>query len=207
MPNALRSPAAILLAGGKSRRMGRDKLHLPYGEGSLAARVHGRLSEVFETVLVVGRTDDFPVPGARCIADRHPGDGPLEGLATGLEALEAPRALLAACDMPDLSPDLLRALAEHPADADALVPFSSRGPEPLLAVYARRVLPRLRAFLAEGERSARRFLSTLETVSLSYDEVRRYDPEGASFRNLNRPDEYEAALRARLGGGAGGSLT
>ncbi len=198
MPPPLFTPAAILLAGGQSRRMGRDKVHLPYQGVPMAARVYGLLAEVFPTVLVVGRIEGFPVPGARCIADRRPGLGPLEGLVSGLEALDAPRALLVACDMPDLQLPLLRAMAAHAEDADALVPHSARGPEPLLAVYSRRVLPGLRAFLEAGERSARRFLETIPTTPLPLEVVRHHDPEGLSFRNLNRPDDLEAALRAPL---------
>lgn len=189
------NPAAILLAGGASHRMGRDKALLPYGDVPLAAHVHARLSEVFETVLVVGRSGEFPVPGARCIGDRHPGGGPLEGLATGMEALEASDVLLAACDMPGLRVPLLRFLGEQKGDTEAVVPCSPRGPEPLLAVYSRRILPRLRAYLADGERSATRFLSTLQLKTIPFEVIRRYDPDGASFRNLNRPEDYQAALR------------
>lgn len=187
--------AAILLAGGQSRRMGRDKSRLPFGNGPMVARVYEALATVFPTILVVTPQPDFPVPGARCIDDRYPGNGPLEGLASGLEAMEASRALLCACDMPFLNPDLLRYLSEQAGTAEALVPCGPRGPEPLLAVYSRRVLPVLRGFLADGNRSATRFLGVIQARLLPFEEIRRLDPDGASFRNLNRPEDYDAALR------------
>lgn len=192
--------AAILLAGGQSRRMGRDKALLPFEGTPLAVRVHAALGEVFPHVLVVGRTSNFPVPQAHCIGDRHPGGGPLEGLATGMEALldlegmATATVLLAACDMPRVSVPLLRFLAAQQGDWDALVPESPRGPEPLLALYALRLLPRLRAYLAGGQRSATRFLETLRIQPLPPEVVRRYDPSGASFLNLNRPEDVAAAL-------------
>ncbi|MNK43989.1 Molybdenum cofactor guanylyltransferase [compost metagenome] len=187
--------AAILLAGGRSQRMGRDKSRLPFGDGPLASRVFEALSTVFPSVVVVTQQPDFPVAGARCVKDRHPGHGPLEGLASGLEALGSERALLAACDMPFLSTSLLRHLADQRDDADAIVPCSRRGPEPLLAVYSRRILPSLRTYLEEGNRSAMAFLEILHAREIPFDEVRRFDPEGRSFRNLNRPEDYAAALR------------
>ena len=192
--------AAILLAGGQSRRMGQDKALLPFEGTPLAARVHVSLSEVFPEVLVVGRTTGFPVPEARCISDRQPGGGPLEGLASGMEALLAQEGmagatvLLAACDMPRVSVPLLRFMAAQQGDWDALVPESARGPEPLLALYSLRLLPRLRAYLAGGQRSAMRFLETMQIQPLPPDVVSRYDPSGASFLNLNRPEDVAAAL-------------
>ncbi len=186
--------SAILLAGGQSRRMGRDKVRLPFGDRLLVTRVYETLAEVFPRVLVVTRQPDFPVREARCIGDRHPGNGPLEGLASGLEALGS-RVLLTACDMPFLNPTLLRLLSEQADDAEAIVPCSPRGPEPLLAVYSPRVLPALRAFLAAGNRSAMQFLGQIPTRMIPFDQIRRVDPEGASFRNLNRPEDYLSALR------------
>jgi molybdopterin-guanine dinucleotide biosynthesis protein A len=186
---------AVLLAGGQSRRMGRDKSLLPFGDVPLAVKVYETLGMVFPSVVVVSRQSEFPVAGATCLADRHPGNGPLEGLASALEAGEAPRVLLAACDMPFLHPDLLRHLAQQADDADAIVPCSPRGPEPLLGIYARRALPTLRSFLAEGNRSAMRFLERIPTRLLAFEEVRRFDPDGASFRNLNHLEDYQEALR------------
>lgn len=185
--------AAILLAGGKSRRMGRDKAQLPLGGPPMAAVVYARLAEVFPRILVVGR--EQALPGAESMPDRHPGRGPLEGLATGLEALEAPQVLLVACDMPFLSVPLLRYLAAQPLEGDALLPVSERGPEPLLAVYSRRMRPRLRAFLESGEGRVMAFLAQLRVQEVPFAVVQRHDPSGASFRNLNRPEDYRAALR------------
>jgi molybdopterin-guanine dinucleotide biosynthesis protein A len=204
MTARLPTQAAILLAGGQSRRMGRDKAHLPFEGVPLAARVHATLGEVFPRVLVVGRDRAFPVPEAWCIGDRHPGGGPLEGLATGMEALlslaQDATVLLAACDMPRVSLPLLRFMAGQQGDWDALVPQSTRGSEPLLAVYSLRVLPRLRAFLALGEHQATRFLQTLRVQPIAAEVVRRYDPSGASFLNLNRPEDVAAALREPFSG-------
>ncbi len=204
MPDPLQTRAALLLTGGKSRRMGQDKARLPFGGVPMAVRVHAMLSEIFPNVLVVGHAD-FPLPEAPRIPDRHPGRGPLEALASGLEAVEEPQVLLTACDMPFLNPNLLRFLAEQTLDADAVVPCSARGREPLLAVYSRRILPMLRAPGAADDLSMQRFLAAIRVREIPVGVVRRYDPELASFRNLNRPEDYHEALRdlaSRRGGSA-----
>lgn len=187
--------SAVLLAGGRSRRMGRDKACLPFGEGVLGGRVHTALRQVFEEVVVVtDRPEAFPVAGARCVPDGHPGRGPLEGLASGLAAVRADRVLLAACDMPFLPEALLRFLAAQPDVADVIVPCGPSGREPLLALYHRRLLPALHVALERGERRMMGFLASSGARLIPWTVVRAYDPEGRAFRNLNRPEDYRAAL-------------
>ncbi|HEY9854197.1 MAG TPA: molybdenum cofactor guanylyltransferase, partial [Stenomitos sp.] len=93
------SCAGILLAGGQSRRMGRDKALLPFGAEALAERLyHVLASTCSEVVVIRDPAKGFPVPEARVIGDRHPDRGPLEGIATGLEQIRADRAIVVACD-------------------------------------------------------------------------------------------------------------
>lgn len=189
--------SAILLAGGMSRRMGRDKARLPVEGEPMAARVYRLLSEAFpEVVVVTNRPEEFPVPGARMVGDRHPGRGPLEGLASGLEAIQGASALLVACDMPFLTRDLLSFLASQEADAEVIVPVSPRGPEPLLAVYSRRVLPVARELLERGERRMEGLMKAVPTWEIPPDQLLPHDPERRAFWNLNYPEEYRAALDA-----------
>lgn len=187
--------AAILLAGGASRRMGQDKTLLSVGGRPLAAVLHERLAAVFPEVVVVVRDPAaFPVPGARLLTDRHPGRGPLEGLASGLHALASDRALVVACDMPFLDVPVLRLLACQPDDAEAIVPVSPIGREPLCAIYARRILPRLDAALEGGERRMTAFLDALQVRELPVAAFAPLDPAGRTFWNLNRPEDYARAI-------------
>jgi molybdopterin-guanine dinucleotide biosynthesis protein A len=192
---ASRVEAAILLAGGESRRMGRDKTQLPFEGRPLVVRMVERLTAVFpEVVVVVREPAGFPLAGVRLLTDRHPGRGPLEGLATGLSAIRSDRALVVACDMPLLDIPVLRLLAAEADDADVIVPVSDTGPEPLCAVYARRLLPRLDAALASGERRMKAWLATLDAREMPPDAFASVDPEGHAFLNLNRPEDYARAI-------------
>ncbi|HEY9898516.1 MAG TPA: molybdenum cofactor guanylyltransferase [Pantanalinema sp.] len=185
---------AVLLAGGKSQRMGRDKSRLPFGDEPLAARVYNTLGRVFPRVVVVTNQPDFPVAGAFCIGDRHPGNGPLEGLASAFEAIEADRVLLVACDMPFLEPALLRALASEPDDADVIAPCTPRGREPLLAIYSRRLLPVLRERLGAGDCRVCGLIDDVRYREIPPEALRAHDPELRSFWNLNHPEDYAQAL-------------
>ncbi|MBI6546771.1 MAG: molybdenum cofactor guanylyltransferase [Cyanobacteria bacterium NC_groundwater_1444_Ag_S-0.65um_54_12] len=189
------SMAAILLAGGKSQRMGQDKERLRFGTEPLLQRIYESLSRFFSPVIVIANNPEhFPLPGICPIPDRYPDRGPLEGLATGLEHVETASALLVACDMPFLQSELLEFLAGQTMDAAAIVPRTRRGTEPLLAIYSRSLLPELRRQLDLGVRSMQSFLAPITLRELPPEIIELYDPAGHSFWNLNSPTDYESAL-------------
>jgi len=189
---------AVVLSGGRSRRFGSDKTRALVDGVSLLERVLGvvdGLAEdgLIEQVLVVG---DWAPAGVRVEPEPVRGLGPLAGLAHGLAQIGTTGALVLAADHPDLRPALLRSLiarSETPASSasvpDAVVPVGPTGPEPLVAWYRTEIAGRAAARLAEGERSLRGFLSTLEVASLEPVEWRLADPEGRSFRDVDTPDD------------------
>lgn len=184
--------AAILLAGGQSRRMGRDKALLPFGPEPIAERLYGILAGCASDVVVVRDPHQgFPVAGARLIGDRHPGRGPLEGIATGLEHIACERAVVVACDMPFVDRAVIERLACLDPEADLVIPRTERGLEPLLAVYARRLAPAMRQVLEAGERRIQAILALSPAREVP---ARSLDPSGRAFWNLNHPEDYRSAL-------------
>ena len=187
--------AGLVLCGGGSRRMGTDKALLLVDGQPLVLRVAELLSSVADPVLLAsgkpGRLGDL---GLAEVEDAIPGAGPLAGLVAGLEA--SPHDLLGvvAADMPFASPELLRHLAERAGGADAVVPVTASGREPLHAVYSASALPGLRAALFEDHLAVRDALRTLRVLEVTEDEWRRADPTGRFSLNLNRPEDL-----ARLG--------
>lgn len=177
--------------------MGKDKALLPFGAETLAIRAYRLLEAVCSEVVVVrDPTLGFPIAGARMEGDRFPGCGPLEGLASGLEAIQAERAIVLACDMPFASVSLLRYLLAFEPAAEVVIPATPRGLEPMLAVYARRVLPVLRAQLAGGARRMADLLAVVEPKLVPYEALLKIDPSGRAFWNLNAPDAYQSALNS-----------
>lgn len=189
--------AGILLAGGQSRRMGQDKAMLPFGSEPLGARLFRLLDAACAEVVVIRDPElGFPVPGARLVSDHYPERGPMEGIASGLEAINSDRALVMACDMPFVSRAIVDRLCTFAPEAPAVVPRGPRGLEPLLAVYSRALLPDLRRHLEGGERRIQRLLPILGYRELPYSELTGLDPELRSFWNLNDPEAYHLALQA-----------
>lgn len=188
----------IVLAGGRSRRLGVDKAALVFGGRTLLEIVVERLAGVCRNVVVAcGRTENEGLPAlpVRYVSDDIPGQGPLAGLQAGLRAIENEFALVVACDMPFLNPNLLVYMAALPRSYEALVPKAERW-HPLHAVYARSSLPAVDRLLAEGRNSMEELLSRLKVRTLTEDEIYRHDPKGLSLFNLNGPADLKFA-RAR----------
>ncbi len=185
--------AGIVLAGGKSQRMGTDKarLVLPDGRPVILSVVEVLKSICGEVVVVTeatGRYADLALP-ARRVTDIVPGCGPMGGLHAGLRAIDAPFALAVACDMPFLNPRLLRYMADLPRDYEALVPSIGGRWQPLHSIYAKACLATVENLLTRDLLALTDLLSRVRMRTLPFATVQRFDPEGLSFLNLNEPDD------------------
>ena len=182
--------SGLVLAGGRSRRMGREKALIEFGGQLLVGRAADRLARAADPVLVATGVPGRLGPiGYHEVADVTPGCGPLGGLVAGLEA--SPHELLAvvAVDMPYLSPELLELLASLRRAEDAVVPLGATGLEPLHAVYSTRALPAMRDALAGGRYGLQQLLSHLHVREVPASEwaAGNIDPRFAF--NINRPED------------------
>jgi molybdopterin-guanine dinucleotide biosynthesis protein A len=198
------SESAIVLCGGRSARMGRDKASLPFGGETLLARVLRLVHEVVPDVVLVAREGQELPDGLDAVRDPAEGLGPLAGITAGLAAVSGERVFVAACDMPLLRPALVRRLLELAEGFDACAPVIGGIPVPTCAVYARATAERARQLVAEGRLSARGLLESVRTRWVGEQELRGVDPELASFLDCDTPEAYRAALAAAgLAGPAG----
>jgi molybdopterin-guanine dinucleotide biosynthesis protein A len=191
--------AGVVLAGGKSARMGAEKAGLRIGGETLLARIVGRLRLALPEVFVVGPLHlQALTPDAVVFPDDIPDMGPLGGLATALARLAYPRAFVLGCDMPFVEPALVTAMARYSLsflDADVVALRSSRGLEPLHAVYATSCAQAIRERLSSGQgRSLGALVERLRVKELPASELARYDPAGRSAFNANSPEEWREAL-------------
>ena len=192
---------AVILAGGRSSRMGREKAALEIGGEPLLRRVVTRLRQATPTILIVGPTSlaalVSDVSDAPIVPDDVPDAGPLSGLATALRHITTPRAFVVACDMPFVSPPLvgwMARLAEESPATQVVVLHTRQGAEPLHAIYDRSCLPIAQSLLAQGERSLRVLLKHTEVRAVSVQEAEPYDSRGLSAFNANAPEEWRRAL-------------
>jgi molybdopterin-guanine dinucleotide biosynthesis protein A len=185
--------AAAVLAGGASRRMGRDKATLPVGGVELASLVLAAPEGHPARRVATAAAGAGPPAATRVVAD--PGLGPLAAVAAALEALEAEHVLVLAADHPGLRVELLAHLVALAEGAEAVA--CRRGPrlEPLVAVYRR--IPALAAARARlagpaGGRSLQGLLGDLRTLVVEEPAWRRVDPDGRSFVDLDAPADLAA---------------
>lgn len=192
------SVSAIVLAGGLSRRLGRDKAIEPLAGEPLICRVLSRVTQVTaETVVVVNdaaRASELPLDeDVVAVVDRYPGAGSLGGIFTGLEAARADWALVVACDMPFLNVPLLRRILSLREGCDAVVPVVEGRPEPTHAAYSRTCLPHIERRLQANDLKISRFFENVDVGFLPQQAVEEYDPGHLSFFNVNTEQDLERA--------------
>ena len=191
----------FVLVGGKSSRMGRDKALLEIVGRPLAARMADLLAPIVSRVTLVGNPLRYVQFGLPVVADGWPGEGPLGGMVTALDAARGSWCLIVACDLPFLTADWLRFLCERAMslreenDVDAIVPESTRGLEPLCAVYRKAGAKPLRAAFERGVRKVTDALAELKLQRITETEWRAFSPDGSLFRNINTPEDYDAICR------------
>lgn len=185
------------MAGGKSRRMGRDKAWLDLGDGRpIVQRVVDAMREVADEVFLVANDERFSSLGLRVVPDRFPEGGALGGITTGVGAAAHERVLIAACDMPLLVPDVFRLLVERSEGYDVVMPKVGEDFEALHALYTRACLPAMERALGAGKMRIISFFDDVRLLTLGEDELRRVDPKLRSFTNVNTPEELASAQRA-----------
>ena len=189
-----------VLAGGQSRRMGRDKALLPLGDQTLIERVIAAARPLGYPCLIVGDPATYAHLGLPVLPDRHPGLGPLGGLHTALGATGA-TVLLLACDLPFLTTDFLRHLADRRGPHQAVVPYTAAGLQPLCALYEPSCLAAVESAIQAGQLGMRSLLHNLNLDLVREKDWRPYDEHGLLFANLNAPEEYERAQAALLKSG------
>jgi molybdopterin-guanine dinucleotide biosynthesis protein A len=193
----------FVLAAGASRRFGRDKALVEFGGKPLIAMLCQTLRESGSAdVRVVGDARKYGHIGAECIADRWPGEGPLGGIITALETTAGSAAdpswcLIIGCDMPFLTVDWLRHLAERAAtsQAEVVVPESTYGLEPLCACWRASAVPMLTRAFESGVRRVTEAMKQLPMEVLDAADWKRFDNLGRLFWNMNTPTDYEEAIR------------
>ncbi len=194
----------IVLAGGRSRRLGRDKALLPFEGEPLVVRAVRLLKGLCPEVLVITGEErrytallDVPV-----VEDLVKGAGPLGGLYTGLAVSSHDYNLVVACDMPLLDRKVLSLLLERieqSPQAEAILPEVRGQLEPFPGIYHRGCSAKIRELLARGSRRVHEFLELVPKAVIAAEEVLALDPDLQSFINLNSPEELEE-LEARLRG-------
>ncbi|MCY3832664.1 MAG: molybdenum cofactor guanylyltransferase [Chloroflexi bacterium] len=185
-----------IIAGGQSRRMGRDKAFVDLGGKTLIEHVIERGADLgqAETILITNQPADYEQLGLPMFRDALPGKGSLGGIYTALLKAASEFVLVLACDMPFINSDLLRLMiAQIHDDIDIIVPRVDGYPQGLHAIYRQTCLIPIRVQLAANRLKIIRFYDRMRLRYLDEADYAEFDPAGRSFANLNTPEELEQA--------------
>ncbi len=191
MPEPLKHDiTGVILVGGKSRRMGRDKAFLDVAGKSLFERVLEVFRESFDRIVLVGdREERFAAYGLPVLPDIYPGSS-LGGLYTGLFHAATEYVFVSSCDLPFPNTAILRHLCSLKDGFDAVVPSTKYGYEPLFALYAKSCLGPIKALLDSGDFCAYAWYPQVRVRYVPYEELAHLDRDGRAFLNVNTPDEF-----------------
>ena len=192
--NSPTTTVGLVLAGGASRRMGRDKATLPFGAETMLARVVRTVASAVNDVVVVARPGQAAPTGVTVVFDNDAFQGPLAALVRGMEGVPADVYFVAVCDQPLLVAELIPYLFARIGTAMAAVPVVDARLVPTCAVYRRGVLESAKALLASGERRLGALTEHVDSVRVLESELRTIDPDLRSFLPCNTPEEYQRLL-------------
>lgn len=192
---AMFDASVVILTGGKSSRMGRPKALLPFDGEPLIIHIVRQLAQHFPDLVVVAAPEqELPALPVTVVRDTVAYQGPVGGICYGLQAAQRDVCFVTSCDAPFLNLGLVSHLLSQSTGYDVVVPFWEDRLQPLHAVYRRSVVPLLQTQLERGELRPILLYKKVPTLEVSPDEIRRFDPDGHSFRNMNSPADYQAAL-------------
>ncbi len=182
---------AVIFAGGKSSRMGRDKALLPFANYStLSEFQHNKLDSIFDKVYISSKKDKFGFT-SKVIIDRYEESSPLIGIISIFETLEVDEVFILSVDAPFVDEKVIEELLDyknHEEKFDAIIAKSPNGIEPLCGIYRRSILPLAKKYLKEDNHKLNHLLKMAHTQFISFE-------DNTPFININHPHEYENALK------------
>ena len=190
---------SIILAGGKSTRLGRSKALQTVQGKSLIQWVIDRLA-ILSTEIIIATAHGEEIPCSspvriRIVADIYPHGGPLVGIYSGLAASSCSRAIVVGCDTPFLSVRLLEYMSQVSSVFDVVVPRIEDKVEPLCAIYSRSCLSTIQALLVQNELRISRLFNMVTARYIEKHEISDLDPEHLSFFNLNSQADLDTARK------------
>ena len=196
--------SCIILAGGKSLRLGHDKVLEKVGSSSLLEKVISRTDSLSKEIIIVTAEErTFPQltgrPKIQIVSDIFPGIGSLGGIYTGLVTSNSHYNLVVAADMPFLSQPLLRYMIEVSDGFDFVLPRINTFFEPLHAIYSKKCSEPIESLIKKGRKVIIDLFDYVKVKYIEAEEIDIFDPQHLSFFNINTKDDLERAKRIAKG--------
>jgi len=196
--------SCIILAGGKSVRLGHDKILEKVGSSSLLEKVISRTDSLSKEIIIVTAEErTFPQltgrPKIQVVSDIFPGIGSLGGIYTGLVTSSSRYNLVVAADMPFLNRSLLRYMLEVSDGFDFVLPRINTFFEPLHAIYSKNCIEPIESLIKNGRKVIIDLFDYVRVKYIEAEEIDKFDPQHLSFFNINTKDDLERAKRIAEG--------
>ena len=196
--------SGIVLAGGRSLRLGRNKSLVTISNKNLLELVISRISEISsDIIIVIAKEQDVSglpdFPGVRIVNDLLPGKGPLGGIYTGLKTTSSRYNFVVASDMPFLNVPLMRSMIALADGADLVVPRVGHFVEPLHAVYSRNCQAPITDMIQKNDLKLSNLFHRVNVRYVDAEEIERFDPHHLSFFNVNTEADLVKARRISRG--------
>ena len=196
--------SCIILAGGRSLRLGHDKVLEKIGDKTLLEQVISRIESLSrEIIIVTAKERTFPHLEShsklKIISDIFPGKGSLGGIYTGLVTSNTLYNLVVACDMPFLNQPLLSYMIEVSGGFDFVLPRIDELLEPLHAIYSRNCIAPMEMMLRQGRQVIIELADLVKTRYIGAEEINRFDRQHLSFFNINTQEDLELARKIARG--------
>jgi molybdenum cofactor guanylyltransferase len=200
------SASAVILAGGQSQRMGREKAALPFGRTTILQRLIAELRREFNDLIVAAAPKAHETSTIEDLLPAEPSVvtllrdeaaylGAADALARGLRAARNEVVFVCSCDLPLMRADVARALCEMIGHYEAVIPEIGGRLQPLYAAYRRQCASAISAGIAGGERRLTALVTQLNLLRVGETELRSLDSDLTSFLNVNTPEDYSRALK------------
>ena len=196
--------SCIILAGGKSTRLGHDKVLETVGNSSLLQQVISRIDPLSKEIIIVTAkertfTQLASRPKVKVVSDIFPGQGSLGGIYTGLVKSNSFYNLVVAADMPFVNTSLLKYMIENCEGFDFVLPRVNGLFEPLHAIYSKNCVAPIESILNQGKKVIIELFNYVKVKYIDADEVDKFDPQHLSFFNINTKEELELAKKIAAG--------
>jgi molybdenum cofactor guanylyltransferase len=184
---------ALILAGGENKRIPLLKGFLEIGDGKILEVSIQRLRKIFNRIILSTNTPEhYYYLGLPMVGDIIQARGPMTGIFSALSLPDISAVFVTACDMPDINGILIKYISGRwRSGYDAVIPVFNNEPQPLLGVYAKSLLRRMEEALHQEKRSLRGFLRDCNVLYIQEADVRKIDPKGRSFVNINTMQDFK----------------
>ncbi len=185
---------AVVMAGGKGKRIGGKKHTLKISGRSMISHITGSLEELFDRIIISGNIGN--TAAYKQIEDEIPGRGPLGGIYSCLKHTQDKNVFFAACDMPLLNKEIIEVILNSPEKHDAYVPVISGNYEPLCAVYSHSCLPVLEE-IVEANCPIRKLLDAVDTYYIKEKKFKKIEGYREMFFNVNTKKQLEKVRKLK----------